>query len=119
MKSTITVTDIRIHANHGCMEEEALIGAEYTVDVTVTADLQRAAATDTLTDTVDYVHINRIVTEEMAQRSKLLEHVNQRILNRLAVELPLVENAVVTVRKLSPPINGNVAAVAVTMHLVR
>ena len=35
-----------------------------------------------LIDTVDYVHLNFIVKEEMAIRSKLLEEVAKRILDR-------------------------------------
>lgn len=119
MKGQIEVNNIRIFANHGCMEEEALIGSEYIVNVLVDADLQKSAVTDDLADTVDYVHLNKIVAEEMAVRSKLLEHVNQRILNRIATELPLVSRALVTVQKIAPPINGNVDNVAVRMEYIR
>ena len=45
-------------------------------------DLRKSAQTDDLVDTVDYVHLNKIVVEEMAIRSKLLEHVAQRIIVR-------------------------------------
>lgn len=119
MNSTIQVNGIRIQTNHGCMEEEALIGSQYIVDVAVVADVSKAAITDELVDTVDYVHLNRIVAEEMAVRSKLLEHVNQRILNRIAKELPFVLEATVAIKKLTPPINGDVENVAVIMHFKR
>jgi 7,8-dihydroneopterin aldolase/epimerase/oxygenase len=119
MIATIEVNGIRLYANHGCMTEEALIGSEYVVNVTVTADLSKAAVTDDLSDTVDYVHLNRIVAEEMTIRSKLLEHVNQRILNRIAAELPQVATAKVAVHKCTPPINGDVEDVAVVMQFVR
>ena len=78
----IQVNNIKLYAYHGCLEEEAKIGSWYRVAVEVKADLKKSAKTDNLKDTVDYVHLNLIVKEEMAIRSKLLEEVAQRILNR-------------------------------------
>jgi 7,8-dihydroneopterin aldolase/epimerase/oxygenase len=109
----ILLENIRIHANHGCMEEEALIGATYLVNLKVWTNLRVASKTDELNDTVDYVHLNRIVTEEMAIRSKLLEHVNKRILDRIKIELPNVRKATICLSKQTPPINGDVQAVTV------
>ena len=48
----------------------------------------------------------------MEQRSKLLEHVVDRILNRILEEHPKVERAKVKVAKINPPIGGNVEEVA-------
>ena len=42
--------------------------------------MEEAAQSDELEDAVDYVTLNAIVKEEMSIRSKLLEHVAQRIL---------------------------------------
>ena len=68
----IKVENIKLYAFHGCLDEEARIGSEYCVDVTVTADLSKSALTDDLNDTVDYVLLNKIVAEEMAIRSKVI-----------------------------------------------
>jgi dihydroneopterin aldolase len=75
----IQVNNIKLYAFHGCLEEEAKIGSDYRVDVAIKADLKKSAKTDELIDTVDYVHLNHIVKEEMAIRSKLLEEVAQQI----------------------------------------
>jgi dihydroneopterin aldolase len=119
MKDKIEVLGIAIYTNHGCMQEEALIGSKYVVDVWVTGDLRTSCLSDDLVDTIDYVHINRIVAEEMQQRSKLLEHVNLRIIKRLFAEIPPLETAKVKVTKLSPPINGDVASVSVILKRKR
>lgn len=79
----------------------------------------RAAESDNLMDTVDYVHLNKIVKEQMAIRSKLLEHVGQRIIDAIFNELPLVTDVEVTVSKVNPPIGGDVAEVSVTMQAKR
>ncbi|MDG1171721.1 MAG: dihydroneopterin aldolase [Polaribacter sp.] len=115
----IQVNNIKLYAYHGCLEEEAKIGSEYRVDVSVKANLKKSSITDELIDTVDYVHLNHIVKQEMAVRSKLLEEVVKRILNRIFKELSMVEKAKVSVAKLNPPIGGNVEEVVVILSKKR
>lgn len=109
----IIIENIHIHTNHGCMEEEGKIGSEYTVDLEVHADMLKSAKTDQLEDTVDYVHLNQIVHQEMLKRSKLLETVAVRILDRIGEELKMVEYAHVKIAKINPPMGGNVEKVSV------
>ncbi len=115
----IKINNIRLYAYHGCLEEEAKIGSSYTIDVTVNANFKKAAQTDDLLDAVDYVHLNKIVKEEMAIRSDLLEHVARRILVRILAELTLVKKATVCVAKINPPIGGNATDVSVIMSKKR
>lgn len=111
----IRVKNITCYSYHGCMEEEARIGQDYLVDVEIRVDFSDAANTDDLTKTIDYCDINRLVEEEMAIRSKLIEHVGQRILNRFRDEFPQIEGAEVEIKKINPPINGNVDYVSVVL----
>ncbi|QVY64261.1 dihydroneopterin aldolase [Polaribacter sp. Q13] len=111
----IQVNNIKLYAFHGCLDEEAKIGSEYSVDVEIKANLKKSSRTDELEDTVDYVHLNRIVKEEMAIRSKLLEEVAQRILNRIFKEISRVKKAKVSVAKINPPIGGNVEEVVIIL----
>ena len=115
----IKVRNIQVYAYHGCLVEEGKIGSDYRVDVSVYANLQVSAKTDNLNDTVDYVQINRIVKEEMAIRSKLLEHVAKRILDRILDEINIANKAMVKVSKINPPIGGNVEMVTIKMTLKR
>ncbi|AOW22079.1 dihydroneopterin aldolase [Urechidicola croceus] len=115
----IKVQNIRVYAYHGCLIEEGKIGSDYRVDVKVKADLSKSTRTDELADTVDYVHLNLIVKEEMAIRSKLLEHVADRILDRILDEIPMVQIANVSVSKINPPIGGNVEKVTVELRKKR
>jgi 7,8-dihydroneopterin aldolase/epimerase/oxygenase len=116
---SIKIKNIQVYAYHGCLTEEGKIGSDYRVDVAVKANLQPSAKSDVLKDTIDYVHINRIVKEEMAIRSKLLEHVAQRILDRLFSEIPMAKKATVSISKINPPIGGNVEMVTIEMSLKR
>jgi len=110
---SIKLKNIKVFAYHGCLDEEGKIGSDYRVDLKVKGDLSHSAKTDELADTIDYVHLNKIVKEEMAIRSKLLEHVAERILKRVLEEIILVQKAKVEVSKINPPIGGNVAMVSV------
>ena len=111
----IKVENIRVFAYHGCLKEEAIIGSDYRVGLEVKANLKDSATTDNLKDTVDYVLLNKIVIEEMAIPSKLLETVAKRILDRIFKESIPVIKATVSVSKLNPPIGGDVEMVTIKM----
>jgi 7,8-dihydroneopterin aldolase/epimerase/oxygenase len=116
---TIKLKNIRTFSYHGCLEEEAKIGSDYRVNLEIKTDLRKSSQTDELNDTVDYVHLNKIVVEEMAIRSKLLEHVAERIIKRIFAEIASVSRIKVAVSKLNPPIGGDVEAVTIEMEEYR
>ena len=119
MLHQIDVHGIRLYSNHGCMQEEAVIGSHYEVNISVWANLSVSVQTDELIDTVDYVALYEITKSEMGKRAKLLEVVCQRIMDRIMDEHPAVQKASVNVAKLSPPINGDVERVALTFTAER
>ena len=116
MKHTIEVNGIKLYAFHGCLEAEGLIGGNYVVDVSMTTDFQIAAETDTLENTIDYVIVNKIVKEEMAIRSKLIEHVGHRILVNLKNTCKNMDSVKIKITKICPPINGDVDNVAIIIE---
>ena len=115
----IRIEDIRCYAYHGCMEEEAVVGTNFSVDVEIKTDLSLSAKSDLLADTIDYVAVSKLVQEEMAVKSKLIEHVTQRILSRLMKGFPSVESSKVIVVKHAAPIMGEVKRVSVTLESKR
>lgn len=115
----IKLKNIRVYAYHGCLVEESHIGSDYIVNLEVKANLSKASKSDTLSDTVDYVHLQSIVLKEMAIRSKLLEHVAERIIVSIMKEVKIVEEVKVSVSKKNPPIGGDVSEVRVTMKRKR
>lgn len=116
MKHTIEVNGIKIYAFHGCLPEEEKIGGHYVVDVMLNTNFSEAALTDELSKTVDYVLINHIVKEEMEIRSKLIEQVGKRIVDRIKREATGIDFLRVKVTKLTPPINGDVDNVAIIIE---
>ena len=115
----IKLKNIRTFSYHGCLVEESKIGSEYSVDLEIKTDLRKSSVSDELADTVDYVLLNQIVVEEMAIRSKLIEHVAHRILLRIFNEIPEISRINIAVSKINPPIGGDVEAVTVEMEEYR
>ncbi|MGX1023226.1 dihydroneopterin aldolase [Flavobacterium sp. CS20] len=115
MLDKIILSNIRVYAYHGCLDEESKIGSNYRVDVEVDVDLELSSNSDKLKDTVDYVILNQIVKQEMSIPSKLLEHVAQRINSRVFKEFSKVKRIKTQVAKLNPPIIGDVESVSVKM----
>ncbi len=113
MQNIITVKNIKLYAYHGCLEEEAKIGGNYLVNVTLETDFIAAAKNDDLKKTIDYVLVNKIVVEEMAIRSKLIEEVGYRIKKRFEIELENLHKIEIEIIKLHPPINGDVESVSI------
>ncbi|MEZ0007436.1 dihydroneopterin aldolase [Flavobacterium sp. 28YEA47A] len=115
----IKLKNIRTYSFHGCLVEESKIGSDYSVDLEIKTDMRKSMETDELHDTVDYVHLNKIVMEEMAIRSKLLEHVAHRIVERIFREIASVSRIIVSVSKINPPIGGDVEAVTIQLEEYR
>ena len=109
----IKLTDIRLYAYHGCLEEEKKIGIDYTVNLKSNSDLGLPANSDDLNDAVDYVSLYQIVEEEMAVRSKLLENVADRIVRRILKSMSTVQKVWVMVSKQNPPMGGDVGEVSI------
>lgn len=116
MKNLIEVTGIELYAYHGCMGEESVLGGKYIVDVILSTDFTKSSQSDELIDTIDYVAVRDIVVAEMAIRSKLIEHVAYRIIERFTVTFLTLINTNIKVRKLNPPIQGVVKEVAVVIE---
>jgi 7,8-dihydroneopterin aldolase/epimerase/oxygenase len=112
----IKVSGIKLYAYHGCLEEEALIGCNYIVDVSIETDFSEAYKKDDLSQTVDYVKVYEIVKAEMAIRSKLIEHVAYRIIKELKKKTARPMTVEVTVSKVNPPVNGEVESASVTLR---
>ena len=111
----IILKNIRTFSYHGCLVEESKIGSNYRVDLKVKTNLSKSCSSDNLKDTVDYVFLNKVVEEEMALRANLLEHVAQRIIDRIFNESAAVTKIKVSVSKLNPPIGGDVEAVTIIL----
>jgi len=113
--SIISIEGMEFFAYHGCFKEEQLIGTKFNIDLFLTVDTSVAEGSDKLQDTVNYQEVFQLVKNEMQVTSKLLEHVGRRILDRVKLSFPQVENATIKIRKLNPPLGGQMDFVSITL----
>ncbi len=113
----ISIEGMEFFAYHGCFDEEQIIGTKFRVNLSLETNTQEAENSDELSKTIDYQSVFLMVKSEMQIKSKLLEHVGRRILNRLKSDFPEVETATVKVSKLNPPLGGKMDCVSVQLEL--
>lgn len=102
---------IRLRGHHGYYEEERRLGNEFLIDVQVSTPITQAAMSDDLSETVNYETLYLIVQSVMRQPAQLLESLAERIVGRIEEYYETAVNGVqVKVRKLAPPLGGEVAA---------
>ena len=102
----IALNGLRFYAYHGAEPQEAVVGAWYTVDITIKANVTAAVESDDLNSTINYAKVTDIVRQQMLIRSALLEHVAGRIVQSLLGSFPKIDTVTITVSKERPPI-GN------------
>ena len=107
---------MRFHARHGVLPQETLTGGDFLVSVEAGCQLQRATETDDVADTLNYADIHRMVKEEMAVPSKLIEHVAGRIGRRILSEMPQIEELTVSVTKENTPMGADSRGAGVQLH---
>lgn len=118
--ATLTLKSLRFKGYHGYYEEEREQGNDFEVDITFSADLLRAGATDQLDHTIDYQDVVSTVKEVMHGPSlKLIEALAKRIGDRLFNQFPKVETLTVSVRKLNPPLDVETAFSEIQMQWQR
>ena len=117
--SKIYLDDMRFYAYHGVMEQERRVGGEYSVLLTLEADLADAVRTDDVADTINYAELYALVEHEMAIPSKLLEHVAGRIGQRAMETFERITTLTIRVTKLNPPMGADCKGASVELIMMR
>lgn len=111
----IEIEGMKFYAYHGHFEAEQIIGNEFTVDIKIKTDCKKAAISDNLDDALNYQAVYEVIKMEMTKNSKLLEHVANRILDRLYINFNQIKSAKLKISKLNPPMGGEIKKVSVTL----
>jgi len=99
------------YAHHGDMPEERALGGHFTIDLELVTDTRRAAQSDRLGDTVDYVKVEALARHILEKRRyHLLETLAERL---AAALLKQVGVAQVTVRVTKRPPLPHLQAITV------
>lgn len=115
MKSYILLENITFYAYHGVFEQETIVGNEYTVNLKIGIDLQKACCSDNIHDTISYADVYEDVKNEMKIPSRLLENAANRIIQRLKNKYPQIESIEIKLSKRNPPIGGQLESASVIL----
>ena len=116
---SITLTGLRVHANHGVYDFEREHGQEFVIDVIAWLDLSRAATSDDVAATVHYGELAVEVADAVRRDPvDLIETLAERIAG-VVLAHPPVEAVRVTVHKPGAPIEVPFADVSVTIERER
>ena len=111
----ITLTGLRVQANHGVFDFERENGQEFIVDVVAWLDLSAASSADDLARTVHYGELAEEVTAAVATSPvDLIETVAERVAN-VVLAHEAVTRTEVTIHKPQAPISVPFGDVSVTI----
>jgi dihydroneopterin aldolase len=111
----ISLTGLRIQANHGVFDFERENGQLFVVDVVAWLDLSPAALADDLTQTVHYGELaDEIYAAVASNPVDLIETVAERVA-QVVLAHPPVQSVEVTVHKPQAPVAIEFDDVAVTI----
>lgn len=116
MADRIELRGLKVRGNHGVFDHERQDGQDFIVDVILWVDSRIAAATDDLSDTVDYGALAHLAHDVIAGTPRnLIETVSAEIADKIMLETEQALACEVTVHKPSAPIDlafDDVAVVA-------
>lgn len=117
-RSYIYLKEARFHAYHGVLPQENEVGQDFLVSVRCGVDVMPAIEHDMVEVTLDYGKLYRLIGQEMAKTSQLVEHLAGRIAKAVFDTFPEVKTLDLDITKLNPPMEGDCAGAGVELHLI-
>lgn len=114
----VSLEGIRFFAFHGFYPEEQVLGTEFILDIDATSEVY-GDGNDELSNTVNYVRLFEIASEEMKITRKLIETVAHAILDRIRHEFLAVQTIRISIRKMNPPMGAEVMNSAIELIFKR
>ncbi len=116
-KSKIYIRSLHVHAFHGVLPQERVVGNDYVVDVSAEYDISRAVDTDNVDDTLNYADMCQTIKAEMNVPSQLIEHVAGRVAGRLFERFPAITALRLAITKVNPPMGADCGGAGVEIEL--
>ncbi len=117
--SQVFLKEVRLFAYHGVLPQERIVGAYYTINVSVETDFSWAMETDELEGTISYADVCEVVKREMAIPSLLLEHVGGRICKSLFEHFPTATAIHLEIIKENPPMGADCRGAGIALDVQR
>jgi dihydroneopterin aldolase len=118
-KEYVFLKDAKFYAYHGVGEQERVVGNYFIVNIRLGVDFTKAAEEDDLEGSISYADVYNKINVEMKQSSLLLEHVANRIVERLLKDYPQLLSIDLELEKLNPPMGADIRSAGVEIHWVK
>jgi len=113
---TVRLSGIVLFGHLGVHEAERETGQKINIDVEMSADLEQAARSDHLAQTIDYEKVYRVIESTVAgSRFRLIEALARALCTALLEAFP-VREVLVRVQKPNVPFAGTMSAVEVELR---
>ena len=117
LTGTIFIENMRLHALHGVLDQERVVGNDYSITLRVDyPTIEAACESDDLADTISYASLAEIIKEEMAIPSALVENVAGRIVKKVRAAYPTVKHISIIIKKIAPPMQADCNGAGVELH---
>ena len=104
--AVLRMAGMKFFGHHGVTEKEKEKGGNYEVDCEIRTDITKCAASDDIDDAINYDLIYYLIREHMEKNSyNLLETIAVK-LKEAVREKTGAGKILIRVRKLSPPVDG-------------
>ena len=119
MKGKIALSGMEFHSFHGVYDYEKEKGNNFRIDVAFEVDMEKAATSDDIADTLDYVKVYQEIATVMDKPVNLLEHLAYQLTEKLMVRFPQALSVEISVSKEAPPVGGICKESVVTLRRER
>ena len=113
----IVIEGLKVNTVVGCFNWERQIIQPLMLDLMIHTNLEVAASSDELEDTLNYAEICSISAEVIQKaQPKLIEHAAKLVLNALFSTYPAIESIKITIRKPAIIAEANSVGIRIERH---
>lgn len=110
----ILISGMEFFAFHGHYHEEKIAGNKFLINLTLWSDTSKAEKTDNLNDALNYQIAYALIKDVLTTtKSNLLENIAANVLKSLFNEFSQLPKAKIEIKKISPPMGGQISSVGV------
>ncbi len=113
----IIIEGLKVETVIGCFDWERQIIQPLMLDLVIQTDLEQAANSDALADTLNYAEICEISAQVIQQaQPELIEHAAKLVLNALFTTFTAIESIKITIRKPAIIAQANSVGIRLERH---
>lgn len=117
-ESYIILKNMRFRAYHGVLEQERIVGNDYSVTLRLRCNVEKALSSDDVRHTVSYADVFEVVKQTMQTPCCLLEKAAGNIAEALFATFPAILSLTIVLTKENPPMRADCAGASVELHLI-